>query len=90
MQVEGVRHLVQVGVKEVVSVIFGICKASNGYTNKVKTFLKHTFGRSILELATSSITKGGGDSNFRDFRGFVRLEKCRLDIFVTYIRKIYL
>jgi hypothetical protein len=34
--------------------------------------------------------KGGGVSDFWDFRGFVRLDKCRLDIFETYNRKIYL
>jgi hypothetical protein len=39
-----------------VLVIFGICKASYGYTNKVKTYLNHSFERSILELATQYIT----------------------------------
>jgi hypothetical protein len=29
-------------------------------------------------------------SNFRDFSGFVRLDKCKLDIFKTYIRNLTL
>ena len=41
-------------------------------------------------MAELEITLRGGVSNFWDFRGFVRLDKFRLDIFETYISKIYL
>ena len=34
--------------------------------------------------------KGGGVSDFWAFRGFLRLDKCRLEIFETHIWQIYL
>ena len=46
-----------------------------------------TFFCQIFEIPWSW---GGGGSQFWQFRGFVRLDKCILNIFETYIRKIYL
>ena len=56
----------------------------------IMTLPQNIFGLFVLKHARASGGLRGVDSDFWDFRGFVPSDKCRLGIFETVIRKIYL